>query len=1039
MFAHKLKRPNLFPMNIRNFLESYESLETEQLKKELLLQLKQKLKLKLEVCLKIEAEEYSALELMRCLSNALYETNQFEQSKIIYEIAKKVAAKINDKNSIGDCLMMLGNIYQAKNKFGSSISYLTEAGEIYRELDNKGRIAVCLAKVGLAEFKLSNHEEALSLYLEAINIMQDIDDSTWVAYISNSIGVVFERLNDNENAKKYYNNSLTIFEEIKLRPSMAIPLNNLANMALKEGKLEAAMQLHQQSLEIENEQENFPGIFVSLNNIAILNQNQEKYIEAIKYAKKALQLKQKHNLSESSFMAYKLLSEIALDVQQLEEAENYLKLAEESIEKSKFLKEKAEITELKVKLSEQRTDYKQALLWQKKLTEYQKRLSEQNRELQITEIHDKYLLEIKEKEAVLFKAKNNDLDLANLELVKVVKEKSEALALLKESEEKYRNVVERANEMIVIIQDRKVVFVNKVALDITGYTPEDLIGKGFMDLVPNEEKLKLNKRYHQRMDGIAQLPIFNSIIIRKDGKKCFIEASGGLINYQGKTADLVVIRNITERIKAEELINQSKKKYKELYSMIRLMADNIPDYIWAKDLDGKYLFVNKALASNLLFAPDTEDPIGKKNDYYSNIQHNQNSSKYWFTYGNLTKEKDQLVLDKLLPIVYDEVVYIKLKYVHLQIHKSPFFNEQGELIGVVGTARDITKSKQAEKELRENKERLELALIGSGAGLWDIYPKVEKMVINERWAQMLGYDKHDICSNLSGWRELVHPEDIEETDKLLQDHFDGKSEIYQAVYRMKRKNGDWRWILSIGKVIEHNENGDAIRAAGTHIDITERKIQEEKLRTYQEHLKLINKMMRHDLANNFAVIHSGYRLFERTGDAKYLKDIDAKALNGVELIGSLKQIEEKFNDPDQLWLVDLLKRARHISKSFSTLSFKFSGNAIVMGDEVIDSIIKNIFENSVKHGGATHVDIRTVYNRDRIELVITDNGKGLEKKNLENIFVESFTSGSSGNTGLGLYLVKKSMTRYSGSVKATLPPEQGLRITLSFPSLKNSK
>jgi len=334
---------------------------------------------------------------------------------------------------------------------------------------------------------------------------------------------------------------------------------------------------------------------------------------------------------------------------------------------------------------------------------------------------------------------------------------------------------------------------------------------------------------------------------------------------------------------------------------------------------------------------------------------------------------------------------------------------------------------------------LELALLGSSAGLWDIYPKVGKMVINSRWAEMLGYDKHDICSDLSCWRKLVHPEDIDETNKLLQDHFDGKSEIYQAVYRMKRKNGGWCWILSIGKVIEFNENGECIRAAGTHIDITERKVQEEKLGTYQEHLKLINKMMRHDLANNFAVIHSAYRLFERTGDVKYLKDIDSKALNGVELIGSLKHIEQKFNAPDQLWLVDLIKRARHISKSFSSLNIKFSGNAIVMGDDVIDSIIKNILENSLKHGEATQVDIRTLKQDNRIDLVITDNGKGLDPENLEHIFEESFTSGPSGNTGLGLYLVRKSMARYSGSVKASLPPEQGLRLILSFPGLNTPK
>jgi len=1023
-------------MNINKYLEGYESLKTEQLKKELLKKLILKLDIHSEVCPDLRSDNSSALELILCLGNALYESKKNQSSITLYQLAKEEAARANDTAAMGECLLMLGNICQSQHKYGNSISFLTKALEIYLVLNNKSREAVCLAKLGLAEFNLGNYTKAISFYLNAIKIIQDISNNAWVGYLSNSIGVVFERLNDNENAKIYYNKALTIFKGKGLKAKMASPLNNLANMAIKEGNLKDAMNLHLRSLELEMEQDNHEGIFVSLNNIAIIHKKQKNYIQAIKYARKALALKEEHKFTEPSYLSYKILSEIAIENQQLADAEEYIILAETNINRSKYLELEVEITESKVKIAELKGDFQLALKWQKKLTELQKDLYNKKREIQVNENHDKYLLEIKEKEAESFRIKNKELDEANLRLEKLIKDKSVALNLLKESEEKYRNVVERANEMIVILQDNKVVFVNQVALDITGYAPDDLVGKGFMDLVPEEEKETLRKRYEMRMKGVKQLPMFKTVILRKNGEKSFIEASGGIINYEGRRADLVVIRDITERVEADELINQSKKKYKELYNMLRLMADSITDYIWAKDMEGNYTFVNKIMADKLLFAADTKEPLGKKIDYYVKKIRDENSSKYWFTYGELTRDTDQQVIETSQPVEYDEKGYIKLRYHHFEIHKSPFFNEKGDLIGVVGTARDITKQKQDDAAFKENKERLELALLGSGAGLWDIYPQKGTMMINDRWAEMLDFKRSEICSELSCWRELVHPEDIEETDQLLEDHFAGKTRIYEAVYRMKKKYGGWCWILSIGKVIDRDSKGNALRAAGTHIDISERKVQEQKLRTYQDHLKLINKMMRHDLANNFAVIHSGYRLYERTGETKYLKDIDAKALNGVELIGSLKQVEDQFNDPDQLWLVDLLKRVRHIARSFSTLTFKFSGNAIVMGDEVIDSIIKNIFENSINHGNATHIDVRTIKQNDKIELLITDNGKGVAEADLEHIFEEAFTSGDSGNTGLGLYLVKRNMTRYNGSVRASLPAESGLRVTLSFPAVK---
>ena len=139
-----------------------------------------------------------------------------------------------------------------------------------------------------------------------------------------------------------------------------------------------------------------------------------------------------------------------------------------------------------------------------------------------------------------------------LEEKKIRMERLAAREALKESEDKYRNVVERANDGIAIIQDEIVKYVNTHLAEIWGGKVEELIGTVFSNYVDSEALPNLIDKYKRRIAGENIAPIYETVLRRKDGSKIYAEINAGVITFQGKPADLIIIRDVTERKKAEE-------------------------------------------------------------------------------------------------------------------------------------------------------------------------------------------------------------------------------------------------------------------------------------------------------------------------------------------------------------------------------------------------------------------------------------------------------------------------------------------------------
>jgi len=156
--------------------------------------------------------------------------------------------------------------------------------------------------------------------------------------------------------------------------------------------------------------------------------------------------------------------------------------------------------------------------------------------------------------------------------------------------------------------------------------------------------------------------------------------------------------------------------------------------------------------------------------------------------------------------------------------------EAEQLLYAVG--RDITERKIAEVALRRSQERFELAVHGSGDGLWDWDRETGESYYSPRWKSMIGYEDHEILHELSEWEIRIHPDDRERVLTVFRTCTEGSETDYEVEYRFRHKDGSYLWILDRGVAVR-NATGVS-RIAGSHLDITERRRMELELRESEQ-------------------------------------------------------------------------------------------------------------------------------------------------------------------------------------------------------------
>jgi diguanylate cyclase (GGDEF)-like protein len=137
--------------------------------------------------------------------------------------------------------------------------------------------------------------------------------------------------------------------------------------------------------------------------------------------------------------------------------------------------------------------------------------------------------------------------------------------------------------------------------------------------------------------------------------------------------------------------------------LLKLLTEHLPDMLWVKDVNGKYLYANKAICEGLLMAKDTQEPIGKDDVFFALREREAHKDKpNWHTFGELCFNSDQVVIDNNKAMKFEEYGNVKGKLLYLEVYKAPFYDKDGNIIGTVGAGRDITKLKMIQKDLEKS-------------------------------------------------------------------------------------------------------------------------------------------------------------------------------------------------------------------------------------------------------------------------------------------------------------------------------------------------
>ena len=141
----------------------------------------------------------------------------------------------------------------------------------------------------------------------------------------------------------------------------------------------------------------------------------------------------------------------------------------------------------------------------------------------------------------------------------------------------------------------------------------------------------------------------------------------------------------------------------DLLMVMRLIADNSPDLLWAKDMDNRFIFVNQAMCDKLLMCGNPDNAIGKTDLFFAE---SERKSGYKHTFGEQCVNSDKIIKESKTPRNFLEEGYVRGNYLTMDVYKAPFFNDNGEIIGTVGYGRNITSNIKTEEDLKKSRKQL---------------------------------------------------------------------------------------------------------------------------------------------------------------------------------------------------------------------------------------------------------------------------------------------------------------------------------------------
>ena len=409
----------------------------------------------------------------------------------------------------------------------------------------------------------------------------------------------------------------------------------------------------------------------------------------------------------------------------------------------------------------------------------------------------------------------------NQKLAKSIFLVNQTKVALEESEELWHTIVRTSPDGIAITNlEGNFTQASDKMVKMLGYNSlQELIGMNIYGFVePSYQKKAQKRRDNILMGGKLDPSIF--ILTRKDGHQFYAESNVAVINDKyGKARNLFFIeRDITERIKAEKSLSENEQSYFDLFN-------SVSEAIYIQDKQGIFLDVNRGVEK--MYGYTREELIGKSPEFLSAQEKN-----------NL--EEITRMMEEIARTGKPGRFEFWGKRKSGEIFPKDVIANRGKYFGknvIITTARDITAAKLAETSLKESSDQLSLVLQGSQLGFWDWNILTGEVKRNQIWAEMLGYTLQEIEFSVKNWDTLVHEEDRERAWKSINDHLSGITSRHSCEYRMRCKDGKYKWISDKARIVAYNQDGLPIRMCGTHEDVTERIQMEEALKASEANLR----------------------------------------------------------------------------------------------------------------------------------------------------------------------------------------------------------
>ncbi len=414
--------------------------------------------------------------------------------------------------------------------------------------------------------------------------------------------------------------------------------------------------------------------------------------------------------------------------------------------------------------------------------------------------------------------------------VRDITDRKQAEDTLRESEERYRHLFNSGEDSVFVHcltedgQPGKFIEVNDVACERYGYTREELLDMTIFD-INDFDDAGLDIPTFLLEFFIKRHALVESLHVAKDGRRIPVEVNAHLFDFKGKPTILSIIRDITDRKRAEEEIEASQK-------MLWTVLDTIPVYVYWKDLNLRYLGCNALFAKGTGF--DSPNEVVGKVDYQMS----------WSDMADDFRRTDLEVMEAGEARINFEETYCDADGISSTIRKSkiPLRDRNGKIFGVLGIDEDITERKRAEEALKESGKRYKEAQRIAGLGHWSLDLIKNELKWSEEVYRIFDVDPEEFRFTYEAFINLVHPDDRKIIDKAYTDSLRKKTP-YDITHRLLMKDGTIKYVHERCETI-FDANGKPSASIGTVQNITEQVHAEEALRESRERLLTAQRIAR---------------------------------------------------------------------------------------------------------------------------------------------------------------------------------------------------